>query len=149
MIATQTSSQVINIITSRFGPLAITEDKIINFVQGMPGFQRLRRFILIDHDAEGIFKWLQAVDDPTVAFLLTNPNSYKPDYMVPIRKIDIETLGIRSASALVTLVMVCISSDNEMSLNLKGPVLFNSDNMKAMQFIIDREDYLTHYAIAV
>lgn len=149
MIATQTSSQIINIITSRFGPLAITEDKIINFVQGMPGFQRLRRFILIDHDAEGMFKWLQAVDDPTVAFLLTNPNSYKPDYMVPIRKNDIETLGIRSASALVTLVMVCISSDNEMSLNLKGPVLFNSDNMKAMQFIIDREDYLTHYAIAV
>jgi len=69
--------------TTRFGRLEVTEDRVISFVQGMPGFERLKRFILIDHDQEGVFKWLQAVDDPAVAFLLTDPTSFKPGYTVP------------------------------------------------------------------
>ncbi|MDO8426514.1 MAG: hypothetical protein Q7T24_03240 [Deltaproteobacteria bacterium] len=41
--------------TVRFGRIEVHEDKIICFVQGIPGFKRLRRFIMIDHDAEGMF----------------------------------------------------------------------------------------------
>lgn len=141
---------VINFTTTRFGHLSVSEDKVIYFVKGLPGFGKLRRFILIDHDQDGLFKWLQSVDDPAVAFLLTNPNIYKVDYSVPLRKLEADALGVKKTESMVTLVTVCVSEgSNQMSLNLKGPIVFNSDNMKAMQCIIDRDDYPTHYDVKV
>lgn len=144
----QKTAPLINFASSRFGNLAVTEDKVIYFVQGIPGFDRLRRFILLDHDEEGVFKWLQSVDDPLVAFLLTNPNAYKPEYTVPLKRSEIEGLGVNKTDAVVTLVMVCVSQgDNSVSLNLKGPVVFNSENMRAIQCVIDRDDYPSHFPI--
>lgn len=146
----QNVTPLINFATSRFGLLSITEDKVISFVNGIPGFERLRRFILIDHDPEGLFKWLQAVDDPSTAFLLTNPNLYKPEYSVPLRRPEMECLGAVDRKNLVTFVMVCVSSaDKKISLNLKGPVVFNAANMRAIQCIVDRDDYPSHFEVKV
>ncbi|MBI2399598.1 MAG: flagellar assembly protein FliW [Deltaproteobacteria bacterium] len=134
--------------TSRFGDISVAGEKIISFVQGVPGFEKLRRFILIDHDADGVFRWLQAVDDPAVAFLMTDPNQFRPEYAVPLRKADAEGLGVKDPQSLITLVMVCVSQDTrELSLNLKGPVVFNADNMKAIQCVLDKEDYPSNFSI--
>jgi len=144
------TNPAVEFMTLRFGLLSITEDKIISFVNGLPGFGSLKKFILLDHDDAGTFKWLQSMEDPNVAFLLTNPALFKPDYTVPLRKPEIESLAVKDPSMLVSFVMVCVSSaTKELSLNLKGPVVFNSDNMRAIQCIIDREDYPSHFAIKV
>lgn len=136
--------------TSRFGTVSVDHDKVINFVKGIPGFDGLRRFIIIDHDKEGVFRWLQSVDNPAVAFLLTDPNLFKSGYSVPLKKCDAEALGARNPSALVTYVMVCASHEKaRISINLKGPVVFNSENMRAMQCIIDRDDYQSHFAVSL
>ena len=138
----------VSFTTSRFGAITVAEDRIINFVQGVPGFEKLKRFILIDHDADGVFRWLQAVDDPAVAFLLTDPNQFRPEYAVPLRKADADWLGVKDAASLITLVMVCVSQETkELSLNLKGPVVFNADNMKAIQCVLDRDDSPSNFSI--
>ena len=145
---TQVKESMICFSTSRFGEISVGEDKVIIFVKGIPGFDSLRRFIIIDHDQEGVFRWLQSVDNPAVAFLLTDPNIFKPDYTVPLKKSETEALGAKDTSSLVTYVMVCASHENgRMSINLKGPVVFNSDNMRALQCIIDRDDYQSHFAV--
>ena len=144
------SNPAVEFMTARFGPLSIAEDKIIHFVKNLPGFGNLRKFILIDHDGEGTFKWLQSVENANVAFLMTNPALFKPDYTVPLRKPEVESLAVKDPSALVSFVMVCVSRvTKELSLNLKGPVVFNSENMRAIQCIIDREDYPSHFVIKV
>ncbi len=136
--------------TSRFGRIEVAQDRVINFVQGIPGFERLRRFILIDHDQEGVFKWLQSIDDPAVAFLLTDPTAFKPGYTVPLRKGEMEGLGAEGAEGLITLVMVCVSQDaKQVSINLKGPVVFNADNMRALQCVIDRSDYPANFPVNI
>lgn len=150
MNMTQTEAQDITFETSRFGTITVPKDRVVNFVHGIPGFEGIKRYILIDHDKEGVFKWLQAVDEPAIAFLLTDPGRYKPDYAVPFSKSDIEGLGAGEPKELVSLVMVCISmSAGQVSLNLKGPVVFNTENMSAMQCIIDRDDYVCSYPIKV
>ena len=140
----------VSFTTSRFGAITVAEDRIINFVQGVPGFEKLKRFILIDHDADGVFRWLQAVDDPAVAFLLTDPNQFRPEYEVPLRNADADSLGVKDAASLITLVMVCVSQETkELSLNLKGPVVFNADNMKAIQCVLDRDEYPSNFSIKI
>ncbi|HXI09356.1 MAG TPA: flagellar assembly protein FliW [Thermodesulfobacteriota bacterium] len=142
------SKPAVEFMTARFGLLSVDEDKIIHFVNGLPGFRNLRKFILLDHDGEGTFKWLQSIEEANVAFLMTNPALFKPDYTVPLKRPEIEGLAVGDPSALVSFVMVCVSRvTKELSLNLKGPVVFNSENMRAIQCIIDREDYPSHFVI--
>ncbi|WKZ31821.1 MAG: flagellar assembly protein FliW [Thermodesulfobacteriota bacterium] len=143
-------SSAISFSTSRFGEISVPENKVIRFVQAMPGFERLRRFIIIDHDEQGTFRWMQSIDDPGVAFLLTDPSAFKPGYSVPLKKWEMEKLGAESPEGLVTLVMVCVARDaRELSLNLKGPVVFNAESMNAIQCVIDRDDYPSNFPIKV
>ena len=150
-VTKEKAQAALNVDTSRFGPVTVAEDKVIHFSKGLPGFVSQRRYILLDHDKDGHFKWLQSVDDPALAFLLTNPNAYRADYTVPLRRAEIEELGISDPESVVTLVMVCVSQGEkrQVSLNLKGPVVFNSTNMRAMQCIVDRDDYPSDYVIKV
>ena len=144
----------LKLATSRFGELTVPEDKIINFAHGIPGFEGLKRYVLLDHDSDGVFKWLQSLDDPDVAFLMTDPKPYKPGYNVPTRKNDMADLGFDTDSdePLVVYAMVCVSQDEKgrktVSINLKGPILFNASKMRGVQCIIDNEDYHSNYVIS-
>lgn len=142
--------KTLRIRTTRFGDIEVSEEKVIVFGSGLPGFEGLRRFILLDHDEDGLFKWLQSVDEPSVAFLLTNPTFFKPDYAVPMAKIDAQQIAVGDPSDLVTLVMVSVPRGRDhLSLNLKGPLVFNSANMRARQLIIDREDYPCQFVVPI
>ncbi len=147
---TESNRRIMSFDTTRFGPVAISEDKIIHFVQGIPGFKDVRRYILIDHDEDGVFRWLQAVDRPEVAFLLTNPVLFKSDYNIVLRTGELRTLGAEDPEHLVIFVMVCFHREsNTMTLNLKGPVVLNSLNMRGIQLILDRDDYPVDYPVPV
>jgi flagellar assembly factor FliW len=50
--------------TTRFGTIRIQADDIITFEEGLVGLSQYRRFVLIRHDSEGPFWWLQSVDEP-------------------------------------------------------------------------------------
>ena len=63
---------MISFDTSRFGRLEVGKDKIIDFPTGLIGFPDIKRFILMDYKDTSL-KWLQAVDDPDVAFIVTPP----------------------------------------------------------------------------
>ena len=58
--------------TSRFGKLEIAEDKIIKFPAGLLGFPHVKRYALLDYEETPV-KWLQAIDDPHVAFIVMDP----------------------------------------------------------------------------
>ncbi|MFQ5427624.1 MAG: flagellar assembly protein FliW [Thermodesulfobacteriota bacterium] len=128
--------------SARFGPLQVTDDKVIRFVSAIPGFEGLRDFVLIDHDSGGVFKWLQSLDDPEVAFLLTFPTLFKADYIVPFRERYLTRLSASETVSIVVFVIVAASvQKGSVSLNLKAPILFNHKKMRAMQCIIDRDEY--------
>jgi flagellar assembly factor FliW len=148
-MTTAPENDVVHCSTSRFGDITVAGEKVIRFVSGMPGFERLRDFILIDHDGEGLFKWLQSVEDPAVAFLLTDPLPYRPDYRVELGRSALKGLDATEPGPdIVTLVMVTVSrEDKEISLNLKAPVVFNSANMRAMQYIIENDSYPSGHVI--
>jgi len=122
MNLTANEPKPIKLETSRFGEIEVTEDKVILFNHGIPGFEGSKRYILIDHDDGGMFKWLQAVDDPQVAFLMTDPCLFKQDYKVSISRPELKSLDAEDLSTIVTLVTVCVEPENNlMALNLKGP----------------------------
>jgi len=148
MNVTANGPKSIKLDTSRFGEVEVTEDKVILFANGIPGFETNKRYILIDHDDGGMFKWLQAVDDPQVAFLMTDPCIFKQDYKVSVSRPELKSLEAENLSTIVTLVTVCVEPDNNlMALNLKGPIIFNSSNMTGKQLIVDKEGYSCRFEV--
>ena len=142
MSAEQIDCEVkVKIITTRFGEIEIDEKKIITFLMGIPGFRELKRFIMIDH--KDPIKWLQAVDDPDVAFIVINPFIVFPSYSVDIKDDEELFLGIKGPADVLVLTILCVAN-NIITANLRCPIVINITNYHAAQILMDDERYDFH-----
>jgi len=122
--------------TSRFGTLEVEDNKIINFPDGLLGFPDIKRYILIDYKDTPL-KWLQAVDDPDVAFIVLEPSILNPDYTVSLDPQNRKEIQIEDDHDLAVLVIVRVEGKRVIA-NLNGPILLNASLMKGMQIILDK-----------
>ncbi len=126
---------MISFETSRFGRLEVGKDKIIDFPSGLIGFPETKRFILMDYKDTSL-KWLQAVDDPDIAFIVTPPFELFPDFAIKVENVTKKTLGIENEDDMVILAILRVEADN-VTANLQGPLVINSMNKNGMQIVID------------
>ena len=64
---------MLKVKTTRFGDIEVKEDDVVKLPAGLIGFPELKRYVLLDHDKDSPFKWLQSLDDGAIAFVLINP----------------------------------------------------------------------------
>lgn len=122
--------------TSRFGPVEIDDSKIINFPEGMPGFASLKRYILMDYkDTE--LKWLQAVDDPAVAFIVCLPGAFAPGFKAQVDDAAVRFLGLEKKEDLVVLLILRVEA-GRVVVNTRAPLLFNAALMRGLQLLPGR-----------
>ncbi|MCL0061794.1 flagellar assembly protein FliW [Thermodesulfovibrionales bacterium] len=124
--------------TTRFGEVEVEESKIISFPLGIPGFPQLKRYFLFDYKDE--IKWLHATDDPDIAFVVTDPFNFFPDYSIEIADDVKEFLGIEDITNVVILIMLTIN-DSGLNANLKAPIIINVSNFRGTQVILDTDNY--------
>ena len=124
--------------TTRFGEIEVEEDKIIEFPLGIPGFTALKRYILMEYKEP--IRWLHAVDDPDVAFIVTDPFAIFPGYTFDMSDEVKDFLGIRDPKDIVVLVIITVEGSS-LTVNLKAPIVFNAANFKAAQMLIDNDRY--------
>ncbi|UCG61970.1 MAG: flagellar assembly protein FliW [Candidatus Zixiibacteriota bacterium] len=126
----------------RLGQLEIPDNKIIKTEKPILGFEHLSRYCLIDVDELRPFLWMQSADDPAVAFLIVNPRVFFPDYKIEVNSKEIAELKVDRVESVETYVIVTLPEDpSEMSVNLQGPILINTENNKAKQLILVNSDY--------
>ncbi len=136
--------------TRYFGELEIDDNTIITFINGIPGFSELRRFVLLHDDAEGNanFSWLQCVDDTSIAFVLLDFFSIDPGYNPLVDDEQTQQLGDISENSLLILNIVNIPGDvKEMTVNLKAPVIINTKTLLGVQVIVNNEDYAVKHKV--
>lgn len=61
----------LDVVTLRFGTLTVPAEAVVHFPEGLPGFDGLRHFVLIDVRPD--LAWLQSMEHPALAFLLVRP----------------------------------------------------------------------------
>src|SRR6187549_765352 len=79
-------SPLMNVQTSRFGSVDVDADRIITFSRGILGFPKYSRYVLIQPEADSSFYWLQSIEAADLAFVVTDPLLFMPDYQVPLRE---------------------------------------------------------------
>jgi flagellar assembly factor FliW len=130
--------------STRFGDIECPEEKIVKIPSGIIGFPASTRYLILDHDRDVPFKWLQSLDQEELAFVIVDPVWFKPDYRVTIALDEIVELGRVDERELVMFVMLTIPSDDpsRMTANLRGPVVVNAETRIGKQLIL-REEFPT------
>jgi flagellar assembly factor FliW len=136
-------SPVITFDSKAFGRITVSEDQIITFPSGLPGFPGLRRYALLHDHLKLPFYCLQCVDNPSLAFLVTEPAALVPDYRPKNGANDLKELRAASPDDLHMLVTLTIppGRPGEMTANLMSPLLINPVQGLGKQVVIDRPQY--------
>jgi flagellar assembly factor FliW len=145
------SGERTRITTKVFGEIEISNDKIIDFPEGIVGFPELTRFaLLFDEDrGPGVgIRWLQSIDEPAFALPVMDPLMVAKDYDPEVEEEWVKGIGSLSLDSLLVLVTVNIPSDlTQMSVNLQGPFIINVVERKACQVIVDPEEHPLKFPI--
>ena len=139
---------MIKVSTSRFAEIDVNETDVIELPAGLIGFPELKRYVLLDHDKDSPFKWLQSLDDGAIAFVLINPLLFKPDYTVEVTEAEVSDLVIQAEEdAVISVIITMPSNPQNMTANLKAPLVFNLKNRKGKQIILNNPAYTTRHNI--
>lgn len=132
--------------SQRFGELEVPENKVITMVKPILGFEHLNQFCLIELEEMRPFVCLQAIDDPAITFIVVNPMIFCPDYKIEVNPKEIADLEINKLDAVETYVVATIPSNPaEISINLQGPILINTENRLGRQLVLVNSRYeVTH-----
>jgi flagellar assembly factor FliW len=127
--------------SSRFGTLDIDEDSVLTFPSGLLGFPQSRRYVILDHDTEAPFKWLQSLDEPALAFVIIDPDLLLADYHIQVPDDALAEVQGSEESDLATAVILTIPSDDpgRMTANLRGPLLMNQRTKLCKQLVLSDE----------
>lgn len=131
-----------DIPTTRFGLLQIDNDRVIKFPKGLLGFEQATRFCLLRPSEEACFFWLQSIDDPALAFVVTDPTLFYPDYTVPFRAEQMSELKLRATEDGQVFVIVN-KVGSALTGNLQGPLVINTLERVGEQVVLAEKKWAT------
>ena len=135
--------------TARFGELEIQEDRIFHFADGLPAFEDEREFVILPFDDDSPYSFLQSVVTPELAFLMTVPFVFFPDYEFVLEDDVMAALAIKGSEDMQIYTLVTIPGGNikEMTANLMAPVVINKKTREAKQVVLDKSQYTTKHRL--
>ncbi len=133
--------------TSKFGEIEIEEDRIFNFVMPIIGFDELTKFIILEPNKDNLFKWLQSIEEPSLAFPIISVASLDYDYSVDLSDNVVNELDIQDPDSILVMNITSIPQDNPRgtTINLLAPLIFNIDNQTAAQIVLSGSGYDISY----
>ncbi len=134
--------------TRLFGPIEIEDEKIIEISQGIIGFPNLKHFTLIydsEREVQSAIRWLQSMDDGDIAMPVIAPGELLPDYRPTVNNELLAELGELTSENTYLLVTVRVPENiEELSVNLKAPIVINTDTNKGSQVIVEDDFEVRH-----
>ena len=135
--------------TVRFGEIEVEEEKIVHFERGIPAFEEEHEFLIIPYDEESPYYFMQSLKTPELAFLITTPFIFFPEYVIEIDDETLDELKIKNQEdvMLYSLITIPNGSVRYMTANLLAPVVINTENMQAKQIVMEKTRYTTKHRL--
>lgn len=122
----------------KLGDVPYSADDVIRFPQGVPGFERLREFLLVTRDECAPFVFLASLEDPAVALPLMPLPAAALNLRAPAD--TLAALGDAPAATVGYYAVVTIGRGaKEITVNLRAPVVVNLDTRRGCQVILPDE----------
>ena len=135
--------------TRHFGKMDIEEDRIIRFPNGLIAFHNIKNYFIIEReDKKFPVCYLQAIDEPDLAFVIINPFLINPDYDFDIPPGDVEELGIEKESDVAVFSILVVPEDvTKMTANLLAPLVINAKKKIGKQIVLQDRRYSTRHLV--
>jgi len=129
-------------ISKVHGEMQYEENNIITFNKGIPGFNELKKFILLNLQEYEPFKLLQSLEDDEISLIVTSPYEFFRDYEIKLGEETIKNLKIESTEQVMILTTVTLNSDvKKITTNLQGPIVINTSINFGEQIVLDNSKY--------
>jgi len=130
----------VKLATRQFGELEFDGSIVYHFPNGLPGFEELHDFIIIDDNDTEPLRWLLSIEEPNVGFAILEIGLVVPELN---RELQAEELEASSVFCVVTL-----HRDPEpITVNLKAPIVINRTSMSGKQIVLNSDKYSTTHKI--
>lgn len=134
--------------TKYHGVLNYEEEEIITFPNGMLGFENLNKFIMFSVEENPMFSILHSLEDKDIGFLVISPFEVMENYEVKLSDNIIQQLNITEEKDVILLNTVTLNSKAEnITVNLRAPIVINIKQKLGEQIIVDNEEYLIKYPL--
>lgn len=129
-------------ISKVHGEMQYEKSNIIIFNKGIPGFNELKKFILLDLQEYEPFKLLQSLENDEISLIVTSPYEFFNEYEIKLSEETIKNLKIDSSEQVMILTTVTLNSDvKKITTNLQGPIVINTSNNFGEQIVLDNSEY--------
>lgn len=123
--------------STRFGVLEVNKDDVLTFKDGILGFEKQNKFIVLDTHDQTHIMWLQSTKDPEIAFPILEPEIFQPQYSAKLLPGDLNSIGVEDTNHLKMYTILTIPNNiKEISANLKAPILINLKTKEARQVVL-------------
>ena len=133
----------------RFGTCSYSESDIFVFPWGMPGFEELRAFIVIQLETQDSISWLQSLDDLNIALPLGDPWLFFPDYDPQMPGFAKLSLDLQNPEDFTVLAVMVGTDGGPTYMNLMAPIVINLKTRIARQVPLEGSKYTVAMKIPV
>ena len=105
------------------------------FPDGLLGFETLRKAALEPVSDAPPFSWLKFSGEVDQSFLVVAPVFVTASYRFELGTTDCRTLNLNRASDAGVVNIVTLRRDGSLTVNLKGPIVFNKLTGEARQVV--------------
>lgn len=143
------SASALQVATTRFGTIEVEPDLVITFPEGLIGFEKFTQYTVVCTDERGALRWLQSLEEPSLAFPIILPGLFRPDYVPAITEQDASFLGLTPQIPAIVFAVVTVPPGNprDMTANLLGPLVINPVSRIGKQVILQDERYTTKHRV--
>ena len=122
-------------INTRFGTQEVDPASVIQFPNGLAGFEDLHDFKLFHEDGKPTVFYLQSLDDPEIQFPVVNPDAYQVSYECVLTDDEAAILQLEDPADIAVLVTLAQggTKDGGIHANFMGPILLNTSRRIGFQ----------------
>ncbi|MDR0453523.1 MAG: flagellar assembly protein FliW [Deferribacteraceae bacterium] len=130
------------ITSPKLGKISYRDDDLITLTSPLLGFAELSDYLIISNTDYFPFLWLQSVEDPSVCFILIEPEPFFKDYKPKVNKRELKVMGVKELSELKMFCIVVIPDDpKKATANLRAPIIVNFERKLAKQAVLEDETW--------
>jgi len=135
-------------VETELGIIEVSEKDILNFDEGILGFEDIKEYVLINHDESGFIMTLQPIETTVPQFIVLDPFVIYKKYSPKVSNDVLHYFNCKDCDSLKYLVIAVVGADHlETVANLKSPIVIDPATQKARQVILENTDYSIKYKI--
>jgi flagellar assembly factor FliW len=138
---TQMTLDMPTVETKYFGSMSYEESVVVEFPQGLPGFETEHRFLILTQAASKPLVFIQSIATPGLCFVAAPVLAVRPDYVLSVAAEDLALVELptdtqpKIGCEVLVLAILSLAEDATPTLNLLGPIVVNLRNRRAVQAV--------------